>query len=218
MKHGYTNRTERCGGSVRKTYLGPDARGRQDAELRALTSVQGHVPVPAVVRSGDGWLETTYISGRHGQDLVDDGAARQVLGACGRVLRRLHALDARLLDQQAPEHLVIQHGDFGPNNVLLSPAADRVVGILDWELSRVGPPITDIAWCEWVIRMHHPHAVPSLDAFFDAYGAAPPWGQRQAEMVRRCERLTTFTARWDASSPAITMWRQRTRAVESWSE
>lgn len=183
-----------------------------------MTSVLGHVPVPAVLSSGPGWLETAYVSGRHGQDLLDAGAANEVLSECGRVLRTLHSLDPRLLDPHAPEQAVIQHGDFGPNNVLFSPATDRVVAVLDWEFSGVGAPITDVAWCEWIVRMHHPHAVHALDVFFQAYGDTPSWIQRRTEMVRRCEWLIEFTTRWDHSSPAVDIWKQRTRTVESWSE
>jgi aminoglycoside phosphotransferase (APT) family kinase protein len=67
--------------------------------------------------------------------------------------------------------MVIQHGDFGPNNALPQQDGQHIVAIVDWKFSGVGQAITDIAWCEWIVRMHHPHSVAQLPAFFDAYGA-----------------------------------------------
>jgi hypothetical protein len=66
--------------------------------------------------------------------------------------------------------------------------------------------------------MHHPDAVPMLAVFFDAYGARPPWRDRQAEMLRRCRSLRSFAQRWDPGGPAITVWQERASAVASWVE
>lgn len=65
------------------------------------------------------------------------------------------------IDRSNPsdERTVIQHGDFGPNNLLLADRGKVVVAVLDCEFSRPGPPIADTAWCEWIVRMHHPGAV-----------------------------------------------------------
>jgi hypothetical protein len=96
--------------------------------------------------------------------------------------------------------------------------AGHVAAVLDWEFSGVGEAITDIAWCEWIVRMHHPAAVAELSAFFAAYGAKPPWRLRQDAMARRCRWLEDFTNRWDPNGSAVALWQQRTRTVESWHE
>ena len=185
VRHGYTNHTDRRGNRVRKVYAGPDAELRQSAERHALTTLRGQFPVPPVTFTGAGWLETEFVAGTHGQDLIDAGNARSVLSECGRVLRQLHALDPRQLDPSAAAGDVVQHGDFGPNNLLLDAETGRTTAVLDWEFSGVGEAILDIAWCEWIVRMHHPEAVSELSAFFVAYGAQPPWRLRQDAMVHR---------------------------------
>lgn len=113
---------------------------------------------------------------------------------------------------------MVQHGDFGPNNVLFAGSGRHVVAVLDWEFCRVGPAIGDIAWCEWIVRMHHPAAVDQLTAFFDAYGHRPSWADRQTEMLRRCAELEDFTRRWDPDGSAVSAWRQRAAVVAQWTE
>jgi aminoglycoside phosphotransferase (APT) family kinase protein len=120
VRHGYTNSTELVPLGVRKSYAGPDARARADAELTALTRLAHLVPVPAVVADhADGSIVMEFRSGEHGQDLIEKGHAHQVLASCGALLRRLHALDPRrLLPGLHPSTDVVLHGDFGPNNIL----------------------------------------------------------------------------------------------------
>lgn len=217
VEHGYTNQTVLKGRAVQKTYAGPDAQPRQAAEHRALTSLEGHFPVPRVTATGPGWISTRFIDGVHGQDLVAAGHAVHVLTECGRLLRWLHALEPQLVDPSAADDTVIQHGDFGPNNMLFGTDG-KTVAVLDWEFSTTGRAITDLAWCEWVIRMHHPEVIPDLIAFFDAYGSRPPWSVRHTEMIRRCRWLEDFTRRWDPTGPGVTVWQQRTRVVQGWNE
>jgi aminoglycoside phosphotransferase (APT) family kinase protein len=40
----------------------------------------------------------------------------------------------------------IVHGDFRMENVLLDPAAPRVLAVIDWELSTIGDPLADFAY------------------------------------------------------------------------
>ena len=217
MRHGYTNRTDRIESGVRKTYEGPDARKRARAEYVALTGLAGRMPVPAVFeRQAEGALVIEFIEGAHGQDLIEAGHASEVLSSCGGLLRRLHALDPSLVGS-ARSAGVICHGDFGPNNVLLDRASHEVTALLDWEFSGVGDSITDIAWCEWIVRMHHPAAVDFLPALFDAYGARPPWPARQRTMLDRCRWLEAFARRWDADD-GVRRWQDRARATADWSE
>ena len=60
-----------------------------------------------------GTLRTAYVHGHHGQDLIDAGLADGVLSCCGQMLRRLQAIPSRVAG------VVMVHGDFGPNNMLL---------------------------------------------------------------------------------------------------
>ena len=218
MKHGYTNETTRVRDVVRKVYEGPDAERRAEAEHRALTAVAGLIPAPQVLATEHGALVMGFVEGLHGQDLIDRGHAHEVLRECGRILRQLHSLDPALLVENADEDEVIQHGDFGPNNILLKDQTLDVAAVLDWEFSGVGPAIADIAWCEWIVRMHHPDAVSMLPEFFDAYGTRPTWKERQVEMLRRCRSLEAFARRWDPAGQAVTDWRERAAVVTSWVE
>ena len=86
----------------------------------------------------------------------------------------------------------------------------------DWEFSGTGPAVADIAWCEWIVRMHHPTSVASLTAFVDAYGEHPPFAERQRVMVERCRWLEAFSRRRDPHGDSVRVWRQRTRATATW--
>jgi hypothetical protein len=44
-----------------------------------------------------------------------------------------------------------------------------------------------LAWCEWIIRMHHPGQAASIGALFDGNGNPPPWAARHQAMLRKCE-------------------------------
>lgn len=63
----------------------------------------------------------------------------------------LPAMDA--LARWLPEHLpqdaeaTIAHGDFRLGNMMLAPDAPRIVAVLDWELSTIGHPLADLAYC-----------------------------------------------------------------------
>jgi aminoglycoside phosphotransferase (APT) family kinase protein len=220
VRHGYTNSTELVPLGVRKSYAGPDARARADAELTALTRLAHLIPVPAVVAGhADGSIVMEFRSGEHGQDLIEKGHAHQVLASCGALLRRLHALDPRrLLPGPHPSTHVVLHGDFGPNNILFDSSDYTVTALLDWEFCTIGPAIGDIAWCEWIVRMHHPTEKESLKAFFEAYGQRPAWEARQLAMIDRCRWLEAFAHRWDAHGERERQWRQRINETAAWTE
>jgi aminoglycoside phosphotransferase (APT) family kinase protein len=205
---------------VQKSYEGPGAHARADAEFTALTRLVHVMPVPAVLdRHADGSIVVEFRAGEHGQDLIEDGHAHQVLAACGALLRRLHGLDpGLLLPGYHPSTHVVLHGDFGPNNALFDPHDYTVTALLDWEFCGVGAAISDIAWCEWIVRMHHPTAKDSLFAFFEAYGERPSWKQRQLAMIDRCHWLEAFARRWVPDGAGVRQWRQRTSETAAWAE
>jgi aminoglycoside phosphotransferase (APT) family kinase protein len=52
------------------------------------------------------------------------------------------------LDERIPnsELLALCHGDFRIGNMMFHPAEQRVIGVLDWELSTLGHPLVDVAF------------------------------------------------------------------------
>jgi aminoglycoside phosphotransferase len=220
MKHGYTNDTVGDTRTVDKAYRGPDAALRLTCELGMLTVLRGHLPVPPVIAASESTLTLGFVAGAHGQDLIDQGHAAGVLQSCGKLLRRLHDLDLGPLG--LGEHTVGQvlvHGDFGPNNVLIDPEDFAVTALLDWEFAHLGDPIQDLAWCEWIVRTHHPDHADALNDFFDAYGGrVPDWPQRQATMIARCLELQRFCERWEPGGRGAQRWAQRADATANWQE
>ena len=64
--------------------------------------------------------------------------------------RALPSMDALMewLPAHFPEtdETAIVHGDYRFGNLLLDPAANRVVAVLDWELSTLGHPLSDLGY------------------------------------------------------------------------
>jgi aminoglycoside phosphotransferase (APT) family kinase protein len=204
MRHGYTNDTTGDGRVVRKSYAGPDAEQRREREATALRSLYGVLPVPRVVEAGD-VLVTEYVDGQHGQDLIDRGLAAAVLHTCGCTLTDLHRTGTT-------------HGDYGPNNLLFDETGTTVRAIVDWEWAGTVEPITDLVWCEWIVRMHHPDHVSALGSLFDGYGNRPPWSSRQRAMIDRCVELRDFVEQWDPGGAGVRLWDERTDQVRDWRE
>ncbi|GAB3007271.1 phosphotransferase family protein [Saccharothrix stipae] len=218
LSHGYTNHTVGDGTVVHKTYAGPDARQRRARERLILGRLRGRVPVPPIHGAEDHGLRLGFVAGAHGQDLIDAGHADAVLSACGATLRRIHTLDLNA-GARAERGKVLVHGDYGPNNVLLDPATFQVTAVLDWEFAHLGEAVEDLAWCEWIIRMHHPHHVAGLERFYAGYGGpAPPWPVRKAVMLARCRELEDFTRRWAPDGDGVRQWRQRIATTSDWEE
>jgi Ser/Thr protein kinase RdoA (MazF antagonist) len=210
LRHGYTNDTHGDGSVVIKRYTGPGAETRRSTERAMLGRLAGGaVPVPALLADPPGALHLAHVRGRHGQDLIDAGHAVPVLRSCGETLRRLQSVDA------AAPGAVLVHGDFGPNNMLFDPDTFAVTAVLDWEWSRPGHPIEDVAWCEWIVRTHHPAAAGALDHFFAGYGRRPPWADRQAAAAARCRELLALFA---PGTPGARQWRQRLNTTLAWTE
>lgn len=52
-----------------------------------------------------------------------------------------------LMDHAAvPEEAAITHGDFRLGNMVVHPDRPQVIGVLDWELSTIGHPLSDLAY------------------------------------------------------------------------
>jgi Ser/Thr protein kinase RdoA (MazF antagonist) len=220
MPHGYTNHTTRDGTVVTKSYQGPGASRRCAHEAAVLSALAVLLPVPPVIGRSEASLRLGFMAGRHGQELIDDGRAEQVLSACGRMLRRIQAIgpgQARVSDGH-DESAVLVHGDYGPNNVLMDGAAEEVIAVVDWEWAHAGEPVEDVAWCEWIVRMHHPGHVGALAFLFGAYGQRPAWAARQEAMAGQCRMLLGLCERWEPGGEAVRRWQHRLQLTESWTE
>ncbi|NEW75325.1 phosphotransferase [Streptomyces rapamycinicus] len=220
LKHGYTNRTIGDGLIVEKTYEGPDAGIRSAREHTLLTRLYGQLPVPPVHGLDNGILTLGFVAGTPGQELMDAGHAAPVLEACGTLLRRIHATTPSVLGADVDDAgRVLVHGDFGPNNLLLDPVTFQVTAVVDWEFAHLGDAVEDLAWCEWIVRMHHAEHRQKVDDFFNAYGRpVPAWPIRQAAMLARCTALQQFCHRWEPNGPGVRQWQERTATTAGWRE
>ena len=220
LPHGYTNFTRRLPGElVEKTYDGPRRWDNSRREHACLTALAERIPVAVVVRHDITipQLTMTALPGNHGQDLIDEGHAVPVLRLVGATLASLHALTVDAVPGLEGDGTVIVHGDFGPQNMLFELERDAVTGVLDWESAHVGSPIEDLAWAEWLVRMHHPRAVAALDALFTGAGRRPSWPERQASMVQQARNVLSYCES-AAMTDSAHVWREQLRRTEAWSD
>ena len=94
-----------------------------------------------------------------------------MLRACGTMLGRIHRIDPgeiAALPGPAGEGHVLVHGDYGPNNVLSTPAASEITAVLDWEWAHAGDRAEDPnTWCGWITRhAPSPPGEPARREFF----------------------------------------------------
>ncbi len=216
MPHAYTNRCHRVGDTVIKAYTAPDAVVRQAREESALRALVGRLPVPRIVNSQPGVLTTEYVDGVPGQELVAEGRAAAVMSALGRLLATLQSVSPANVSAHDGTGVLV-HGDYGPNNAVLDPAGTNVLLLADWEWCTVGDRLTDLSWCEFIVRLHHPDHVAALPALWDGYGARPRWELRQQAMLARAEQHRAWAKTWPGGSdPAV--WRERVARVQAWQE
>jgi Ser/Thr protein kinase RdoA (MazF antagonist) len=204
---------------VVKRYQGPDAATRRRREYLMLDRLRGRLPVPPLLGGDeDAGVRMGLLAGMHGQELIEAGHAGPVLRACGEMLRHIHTLDPGEVFPDPPpsRDVVLVHGDFGPNNVLLDPDTFAVTAVLDWEWAHAGHPVEDLAWCEWILRMHHGDHLDALGGFFDGYGHRPAWAQRHDAMLARCRSLLELCHRW--TGDGVRVWQRRLEVTAAWTE
>ena len=189
LAHGYANGTCVVDGAVEKRHLGPFRYEVAAREAAVLRSLEGTLPVPGVLQfdPGEPLLRLELIEGVNGQALVERGLAGEVLLQCGILLGRIAAVDTSSLSFLTEGNRLV-HGDYGPHNLLFSSDGSEVRGIVDWEWARRGNPVDDLAWTEWIIRIHHPDQIPLIPALFEGYGREPSWEERFRLMLQNCKR------------------------------
>lgn len=220
LRNGYTNLTRRLpDGTIEKRYQGPDRFDRAQREHDCLLDLNGRMPLPEIVEvnSQAPWLIMRGAPGEHGQDLIDAGHESEVLHLVGRMLRELHDVCPSFVPSLPGQGAVIVHGDFGPQNLLIDVARRKATALLDWEFAHRGSPIEDLAWAEWIVRMHHPGAVHALPALHAGSGLDFAWSARQRAMVARCEELVRF-CEFGSSARGLNRWRVRLATTERWTE
>jgi hypothetical protein len=94
------------------------------------------------------------------------------------------------------------------------------LAVLDWEFAAIPliDNVADLAWCEWIVRMHHPEHVDALDSLFHRYGTRPGWHRRHAAMLERCRELLDLAHPWEPDGAAERSWRHRIEITASWRE
>lgn len=220
LRHGYTNKTTLNNEIVTKQYTGSDAQERQEREVLALQHLQTYLPIPFIVAQEikPTLIQTRFLPGQHGQDLIESGQGREVLYLCGRMLRQLQSLNLNLLFNPVPdEHSVIVHGDYGPQNILIDPNKWQITGVLDWEWVHPGDPIEDLAWAEWIVRTHHSGESGILAALFEGYGSKPQMQTRLQAMLRACQQHLNH-AQAQGNITLIKLWQQRLAQTSSFNE
>lgn len=84
------------------------------------------------------------------------------------------------------EESAITHGDFRLGNAVVHPAAPRIIGLLDWELSTIGHPVSDLAYLCLAYRLP-----PEVLGGQGLVAAGLP--SEQAMLARYCERTGRST-------------------------
>jgi len=218
LPHGYTNLTRRLGdGSIEKRYEGPGRWRNFEREISCLTRLRGLLPVPNVIDADPSipMLVLEELRGDHGQDLIEQGHGTAVLQLTGSTLAHLQALPLSTVPTLTGSGAVIVHGDFGPQNMLFDLANAEVTAVVDWESAHVGEAVEDLAWAEWIVRMHHPELAAGLPILFESAGLALPWPDRKAWMVRQCQAILDYCESAGMTASAE-HWRSQLSRAAGW--
>ncbi|KAI7902361.1 kinase-like domain-containing protein [Cokeromyces recurvatus] len=75
------------------------------------------------------------------QGAVQDQDTKEVVGS----IPRLNDMFQWFKRNQVKDQATIVHGDFKIDNLIFHPTDSRVIGVLDWELSTIGHPLSDLS-------------------------------------------------------------------------
>tara|TARA_R110002110_G_scaffold10470_13_gene51482 strand:+ start:3544 stop:4416 length:873 start_codon:yes stop_codon:yes gene_type:complete len=132
-----------------------------------------------------------------------DGRAGTRLGADRTDYLRQFSLWAAPLLDQMPKRACLVHSDFNPPNLMVFHG--KLVGVLDWEFSHAGTPLTDIA----NMLRHRPYQTPEFnDAFIATYeakaGTLPPIWQSLSRILDLMAQIEMLDAPEDR--PGVFKW------------
>jgi len=121
---------------------------------------------------------------------------------------------AGLLADRAPGFV---HGDFVPVNLLVS--GDQLAAVLDLEAARIGEPLLDAAWFDWIVRYHHPSmAADAWAGFAEAAELEDTDGHTAALLaLLPLVRILEIVGEAELPSDAVAGWRRQLGAsVHRW--
>lgn len=219
LPYGYTNSTRLENRIVVKTYSGADSQSRFLTELVMYQQLQNMPFMPELVGYDKDALTISmrYVESRHAQDLLEE-YCDIVLFSLGKLARELQLVKIDTIvesKRNAPDVLV--HGDFGPQNLLFAPESFSEPYLVDWEWAHFGDRFEDIAWAEWIIRMHYDSNQQMIASLYKGFGIVPLWEARRELMIRKCEKILDFAKR-DDNTQAISTWIDRVAQVKSFKE
>ncbi|KAG0255684.1 hypothetical protein BG011_004982 [Mortierella polycephala] len=84
-------------------------------------------------------------------------AAKDMDGVPVGPIPEIEEMTAWFKKNEVKDSTSIVHGDFKMDNLVFHPTESRVIGILDWELSTIGHPYSDLA------NLVNPYYIPSLE-------------------------------------------------------
>lgn len=219
LPYGYTNSTRLENRIVVKTYSGADSQSRFLTELVMYQQLRDMPFMPELVGYDKDALTISmrYVESRHAQDLLEE-YCDIVLFSLGKLARELQLVKIDTIvesKRNAPDVLV--HGDFGPQNLLFAPESFSEPYLVDWEWAHFGDRFEDIAWAEWIIRMHYDSNQQMIASLYKGFGIVPLWEARRELMIRKCEKILDFAKR-DDNTQAISTWIDRVAQVKSFKE
>lgn len=192
-RFGFMNSTRRVADGVEKRFTGRSAHERWEREMRALRRFEGSDVTPTLVRGDEAGaiIVSQFIGGVNVAEVVEQAVNADIddlFTKSGAVLDGLMELGAT-------------HGDFGPQNLISTPAGIRLV---DWEWYGVFTQSDfDAYWFDFVVRYHYPRARDHLKHFWRSCG------HERHGLRGRSVLVPAFRLRREASRPG-------SRAARSW--